>query len=128
MDFYLTNKQVMMPIMDKIMSLLRPYLSTKHMLITEPTMFRPEVMRESAMAVLLLANPANWMMVTREREKVMQMICLVSNMVSNAWSDMMHLDLFSPPMRRGPSWIFWDPLVSGSVVDLLALVVYLGPS
>lgn len=40
-------------------SLLRPALSTKYMLTMVPRALRPDVIRESARAVLLEAKPAN---------------------------------------------------------------------
>jgi hypothetical protein len=49
----------MIPIIEIIINLLLPYLSTKHMLTMEPTAFRPEVMRESVKATEFEANPAN---------------------------------------------------------------------
>lgn len=58
-----TTRQVIIPIIEIIISLLLPYLSTVIMLTTVPAALRKEVTRESAMAVVLEANPANWMMV-----------------------------------------------------------------
>lgn len=54
-----TMRQLMIPNIDMIMSLLLPYLSTKNMLTIDPMAFRPEVMRERARAVLFEAYPAN---------------------------------------------------------------------
>lgn len=53
------TRQMMIPIHEISISLLLPYLSTKNIAIMEPTAFRPEVTRESAIAVSLEANPAN---------------------------------------------------------------------
>lgn len=41
----------------------RPALSTKNMLTMDPMALRPEVMRDSAMAVLFDAKPASWTIV-----------------------------------------------------------------
>lgn len=48
-----------MPTKLMIISFFLPVLSTKNMLMIVPRAFKPEVIRESAKAVLFDANPAN---------------------------------------------------------------------
>lgn len=53
------TRHVMIPNIDMIINFRLPYRSTKAMLTIEPIAFRPDVMRERAIAVCFEANPAS---------------------------------------------------------------------